>query len=200
MACYYFVEIQEYLKPLMYGADKSAKSTSRAVLYTCLDVALRLIHPFMPFISEELFQRIPRRAPSDPPSICVTSYPTQSEVSFIGYRQITLWLWFRIGITPYYYEVRRPVSLFIRHKVRQSYISWTVWPGITKFYMDIHTDLLLSAALHMTYVSPTSNWHFVEVRKNDRKYRPRRLWVEFWILAFCLPVSPFGGLLVKEIC
>lgn len=43
--------------------------------YTCLDHGLRLIHPFMPFISEELFQRLPRRVPDAPPSICVTPYP-----------------------------------------------------------------------------------------------------------------------------
>jgi valyl-tRNA synthetase len=65
----------------MYGNDDEAKNTSRAVLYTCLDVALRLIHPFMPFISEELFQRLPRRTPNEPPSLCVTPYPTAAEVS-----------------------------------------------------------------------------------------------------------------------
>jgi valyl-tRNA synthetase len=73
---------QEHLKPVMYGSDEDAKNTSRAVLYTCLDVALRLIHPFMPFISEELFQRIPRRTTSEPPSLCITPYPTTTEASY----------------------------------------------------------------------------------------------------------------------
>lgn len=65
----------------MYGNDDEAKSTSRAVLYTCLDVALRLIHPFMPFISEELFQRLPRRTSNEPLSLCITPYPTTAEAS-----------------------------------------------------------------------------------------------------------------------
>ena len=33
----------------------------------------------MPFLSEELYQRLPRRTSSAPPSICVTPYPEQVE-------------------------------------------------------------------------------------------------------------------------
>jgi len=43
-------------------------------LYTCFENGLRLLHPFMPFITEELWQRLPRRE-RDPESICITSYP-----------------------------------------------------------------------------------------------------------------------------
>ncbi|XP_022099146.1 valine--tRNA ligase-like [Acanthaster planci] len=65
----------ESVKPIMRGTDATALATSRQVLYTCLDVALRLISPFMPFLSEELFQRLPRRTQNEPPSICITPYP-----------------------------------------------------------------------------------------------------------------------------
>lgn len=50
--------------------------TARHVLTTCLDVGLRLISPFMPYISEELYQRLPGEKTH--PSICVSSYPTKS--------------------------------------------------------------------------------------------------------------------------
>ena len=43
--------------------------------YTCLDNGLRLLSPFMPFLTEELFQRLPHRTPDVPPSICVSPYP-----------------------------------------------------------------------------------------------------------------------------
>ena len=33
---------------------------------------------------------------------------------------------------------------FVHHKVNGSYISWTVWSRITKFYMDIRIDLVYS--------------------------------------------------------
>jgi len=65
----------EFLKPVFRGDDDVAKTISMSVLHICLDVALRLIHPFMPFISEELFQRLPQPDVTRPPSICVTPYP-----------------------------------------------------------------------------------------------------------------------------
>merc|ERR1712106_598910 len=71
----------EYLKPVFQGPDSSAVLTARTVLYTCLDSGLRLISPFMPFISEELFQRLPRWSSKEPPSIMVTlAYSKDVEV------------------------------------------------------------------------------------------------------------------------
>lgn len=64
----------EYAKPHIQ-TNNSRTDGIRQILYTCLDVGLRLISPFMPFISEELFQRLPRRISEAPPSICVSPYP-----------------------------------------------------------------------------------------------------------------------------
>uniref|UniRef100_A0A646QHV5 Valine--tRNA ligase n=1 Tax=Hemiscolopendra marginata TaxID=943146 RepID=A0A646QHV5_9MYRI len=69
----------EHLKPIISSDDAVAVLISRNILYTCLDVGLRLISPFMPFISEELFQRLPRSSDSEPPSISVTPYPEANE-------------------------------------------------------------------------------------------------------------------------
>ena len=41
-------------------ANKLAKMQSRNVLWTCLEVYLRLLHPLMPFVTEELYHRLPR--------------------------------------------------------------------------------------------------------------------------------------------
>ena len=68
----------EYLKPVFSSSDAGASLTARTVLYTCLDTGLRLISPFMPYVSEELYQRLPRWSASEPPSIMVTSYPTDT--------------------------------------------------------------------------------------------------------------------------
>ncbi|XP_067830029.1 valine--tRNA ligase [Heptranchias perlo] len=69
----------ECLKPVFAGADEDAAHVARHALYTCLDVALRLLSPFMPFVTEELYQRLPRRSAQDPPSIGVTPYPDCDE-------------------------------------------------------------------------------------------------------------------------
>jgi len=73
----------EAMKPM---TDESAavetRKSAQQTLYTCLDYGLRLLHPFMPFVTEELWQRLPRR-PNDPtPSIMVSSYPV-NDPSFI---------------------------------------------------------------------------------------------------------------------
>uniref|UniRef100_A0A8C6V2Q8 Valine--tRNA ligase n=1 Tax=Neogobius melanostomus TaxID=47308 RepID=A0A8C6V2Q8_9GOBI len=66
----------------VYLEDGSSEQVlvCRQTLYTCLEVALRLLSPIMPFVTEELYQRLPRRQPQhDPPSICVTTYPGSQE-------------------------------------------------------------------------------------------------------------------------
>ena len=58
------------------GASLETRRSAQNTLYTCLDHGLRLLHPFMPFVTEELWQRLPRR-PNDPtPSIMLAKYPT----------------------------------------------------------------------------------------------------------------------------
>lgn len=73
-------------KPILMSGDENAVSTTRQVLYLCIDTGLRLLAPFMPFITEELWQRLPRRASSSsqkqPLSICVAEYPQIEECSY----------------------------------------------------------------------------------------------------------------------
>ncbi|KAK8726860.1 hypothetical protein OTU49_010098, partial [Cherax quadricarinatus] len=69
----------ECLKPVMYSENEEAKELSCNVLYTAVYVGLALISPFMPYLSEELFQRLPSRTANQPPSICVTPYPEPEE-------------------------------------------------------------------------------------------------------------------------
>jgi valyl-tRNA synthetase len=45
----------ELLKPVFMGADEAAKAESQAVLAHVLDETFKLLHPFMPFMTEELW-------------------------------------------------------------------------------------------------------------------------------------------------
>ncbi|WP_433946817.1 valine--tRNA ligase [Paenibacillus sp. SN-8-1] len=49
----------EFAKLTLYGEDAAAKSKTQSVLAYVLDRTQRLIHPFMPFISEEIWQHLP---------------------------------------------------------------------------------------------------------------------------------------------
>ena len=51
--------------------QESAKQT----LYTALEGGLLLLHPIMPFITEHLWQKIPRRIGDETPSIMIANYP-----------------------------------------------------------------------------------------------------------------------------
>ena len=70
--CDWYIEIT---KPVFLEGDEAARGETRAVLAHVVETALRALHPFMPFITEELWQRVPR--PSDgPASIALSRYPT----------------------------------------------------------------------------------------------------------------------------
>ena len=54
--CDWFLEIS---KIRLYGDDEEAKDTVRQVLVHIFDRTLRLLHPFMPFVTEEMWQHLP---------------------------------------------------------------------------------------------------------------------------------------------
>jgi len=70
----------ELVKPVFNDtSEENAKRryAAQATLYTVLEQYLRLCHPIMPFVTEELWQRLPNRtAMTDVASIMISSYPT----------------------------------------------------------------------------------------------------------------------------
>eukprot|EP01119_Soliformovum_irregulare_P014255 TRINITY_DN3892_c0_g1_i1.p1 TRINITY_DN3892_c0_g1~~TRINITY_DN3892_c0_g1_i1.p1 ORF type:complete len:818 (-),score=330.40 TRINITY_DN3892_c0_g1_i1:7-2460(-) len=50
---------------------------TRTVLYHTLEIYLRLLHPFMPFLSEELWHRLPHQEGSVKESLMIAPYPVQ---------------------------------------------------------------------------------------------------------------------------
>ena len=49
----------EFAKPVLYGDDAAAKSAMSRALIDVLTDTLKLLHPFMPFITEGLYQNLP---------------------------------------------------------------------------------------------------------------------------------------------
>lgn len=74
--CDWYIELS---KPVLYSDDFEAKKVTKSVLRYVLDNTLRLLHPFMPFITEEIWQHIPH----DGESIMVSNWPVfRSELDF----------------------------------------------------------------------------------------------------------------------
>jgi len=65
--CDWYIEIA---KIRLQGDDESAKDDAKAVLVFVLTYILKLLHPFMPFITEEIYQAIPH----DTESIMVSEW------------------------------------------------------------------------------------------------------------------------------
>ncbi len=72
--CDWYIELS---KPALSG--EAPRPQVGDVLLTVLDRALRLLHPVMPFLTEELWQRLPGHEAIHPETICLAPYPARVE-------------------------------------------------------------------------------------------------------------------------
>jgi valyl-tRNA synthetase len=64
--------ILEESKPILMGADAELKAARQFVLYECLTTSLKLLHPFMPFVTETIWQNLPKK---DADMLIVAKWP-----------------------------------------------------------------------------------------------------------------------------
>ena len=69
--CDWYIEM---VKPRLYGEDPASKEAALWTLKTVLVDSLKLLHPFMPFITEEIFDSL-----TDEESIMISEYPKKRE-------------------------------------------------------------------------------------------------------------------------
>lgn len=70
--CDWYIEL---LKPVMYGEDEEAKGVAFNVLNKVLTTSLQLLHPIMPFITEEIYTHLY----TDYESIVISKWPEYDE-------------------------------------------------------------------------------------------------------------------------
>jgi valyl-tRNA synthetase len=70
--CDWYVELS---KPLLTGPDGPAKTETRAMAAWALDEILRLLHPFMPFITEELWAVTAEQGPKRSQLLALSDWP-----------------------------------------------------------------------------------------------------------------------------
>ncbi|AGY81422.1 valine--tRNA ligase [Carnobacterium inhibens] len=66
--CDWYIEMS---KEVLFGEDEKAKQMTRSILAYVLDQTLRLLHPIMPFVTEEIWENIPHEGES----LVVADYP-----------------------------------------------------------------------------------------------------------------------------
>ena len=77
--CDWYIELAK--SDVTAEQESAARTEARTRLLTVLEQALRLLHPFMPYITEELWQRLPGEKPLHPayagaePTVMLTGYP-----------------------------------------------------------------------------------------------------------------------------
>jgi valyl-tRNA synthetase len=76
--CDWYLELS---KPVLQSdeANEAAKRGTRQTLIEMLESLLRLLHPIMPFITEEIWQQVAPRAAIDAPTIMLQPYPQSSD-------------------------------------------------------------------------------------------------------------------------
>ncbi|MCB5954672.1 valine--tRNA ligase [Enterococcus sp. CWB-B31] len=70
--CDWYIEMS---KEILYGENEAAKQITKSILVYTLDNILRLLHPIMPFVTEEIWEKIPHTGVS----LVVAEYPTVHE-------------------------------------------------------------------------------------------------------------------------
>src|SRR5467141_137186 len=67
----------EWVKPELQSADRDRATVAWKNLFAAFDAALRLLHPFMPFLTEELWHQLPQKTGAK--SIALDQFPEAHE-------------------------------------------------------------------------------------------------------------------------
>jgi len=71
--CDTFIENTKFI--FQEGVPEEQQAAAKQTLYTALEGGLLLLHPIMPFVTEHLWQKLPRRSGDTTKSIMIAPYP-----------------------------------------------------------------------------------------------------------------------------
>jgi valyl-tRNA synthetase len=81
----------ELVKPILQGADEAAKAEARATTAHVRDEILKLLHPFMPFVTEELWRVTAEAGPARAGLLALAPWPVRGAY-FEGAKEEINWL------------------------------------------------------------------------------------------------------------
>lgn len=117
----------ENSKSILQDGSPEESRSAQQTLYTALECGLKLIHPFMPFLSEELWQRLPRRPGDSCPSIVIAQYP-QTKGSFADTKseqayELVLAVSKAIRSLAASYDIKENADIFIKPQTDQALVT-----------------------------------------------------------------------------
>ncbi|CAI9595211.1 unnamed protein product [Staurois parvus] len=143
----------EAVKPILNGPGAA---DAKQVLYWGAENMLRLLSPFMPYLSEELWQRLPAAASQNAPSVCVAEYPTPRHTGHWNYPEEGECFDFALSVIRTVRKLRNEFSLTkARPEVHIFCSREEDLASLQSFCSPLQT-LSLSGSLHIQLSSDTS--------------------------------------------
>ena len=157
--------------------DKEA-SSPLPVLVHVLETSLRLLHPFMPFITEELWQSLKERQPEGKPdSIMVASYPVADAKAFDSEAE------------------REMESVFeIVRSVRNARVESNVDPGRFIKAIIVAGDLKQALELHAQAIAALARVRPLDVVSTAEKLKLKRDQAKILVLKGVEVILPLEGM------
>ncbi|CAJ0941814.1 unnamed protein product [Ranitomeya imitator] len=141
----------EAVKPVLMGPGGS---DARQVLYRGAEVTLRLLAPFTPYLSEELWQRLPSSPSWRAPSVCVAEFPRPGHTGHWSYPEETRRFDFVYSVVRTIRGLRSDYNLTkARPEVRVSCSQEDDLLSLQTFLSPLQT-LSFSGPLHLSGAAP----------------------------------------------
>jgi len=148
--CDWFVELA---KPALNGEDAAAAASTRHTLLYVLEALLRLLHPLIPFVTEELWLQVAPRLAIQAPTISLQPYPAAADFAADGYATAEADVeWFRamvsalrrvrseLGVSP-----ARQVQLLLQGGREQDHARVTRFEAPLRFLLKLEAVRWLAA-------------------------------------------------------
>jgi valyl-tRNA synthetase len=144
----------EWVKPQLSSQDRDVAIASWRNIFAVLDAALRLLHPVMPFLTEELWHKLPQ--PEGARSIALDRFPTANPnwVSSKGVSEMRLLQEIIIGAR----NIRAEMKVDPKRKVPAEISVANTWDrNLVEANLDPILRLANLSALMTVSVAPDSN-------------------------------------------
>jgi len=137
--CDWYVELS---KPVLQGTDEAAKAETRAMTAWTLDQTLKLLHPVMPFITEELWDELGKEGPArDEPMLIGSTWPVLPDAFVDAEAEAEIgWL---VDLVTEVRQLRAEMNVPPGAKPPLAFVSPD---AVTAGRIDLHRPLILTLA------------------------------------------------------